>query len=71
MADQQDLFARLLSVVEKQQQTLDCIQREIAHMDKQWAASAYDCQCIDPDEFRRLQLDVEAIERRTRSMEKS
>ena len=50
-------------MIEKQQEELSLIRQEIVHLDKRWATGAYDCECFDPDEFRRLQLDVEAIER--------
>ena len=71
MAEERSLLERLTRVIEKQQEELSLIRQEIVHLDKRWATGAYDCECFDPDEFRRLQLDVEAIERRTRQMEKS
>jgi hypothetical protein len=43
----------------------------LTRMDVAWRQGAYDqpVECVDPDEWRRLQQDVEAIERRTRYLE--
>ncbi len=55
----------VLKLTELHGQLLERLQR----MDSAWRQGAYDCTCIDPDEWRRLQQDVDAIERRTRSLE--
>ena len=58
------LMALLGRIVESQER----ICNRLESLDSSWRDGDYSPGCIDPDDFRRLQLDVETIERRTRGM---